>query len=54
VLKETPGLAAGLSGVAVGSLVALVANDSGIVAAATAMIYASAPLTWLVLRSRTP
>lgn len=42
-------LAAGFSGAAVGSLAALAFNDSGVVAAATAMIFASAPLVALLL-----
>ena len=40
----------GFVGVVVGSLVALAFNDSGIVAAATMMIYCSAPLIYLVIQ----
>lgn len=48
-LARRAALAAGFTGVAAGSLAALVLNDSGIVAAATAMIFASAPLIDLLL-----
>lgn len=51
LLGQTPDLTPGLSGVAIGSITALVFNDSGVVAAATCMIFASAPLLFLVLRS---
>lgn len=40
----------GLMGIVVAAVIALIFNDSGIVAAATMMIFASAPLTYLVLR----
>lgn len=49
LLTRHPHLGIGLSGVAVAALAALVLNDSGIVAAATTMIFASAPLTHLVV-----
>ncbi|MHB8171381.1 MAG: hypothetical protein ACYDG6_07550 [Thermincolia bacterium] len=42
----------GFIGVTVGSLVALIFNDSGIVAAATMMIFGSAPLISLVIKER--
>lgn len=54
ILSRRPGFSAGLSGVAAGSLAALAFNDSGIVAAATAMIFASAPVTYLMLQRVTP
>ncbi len=47
-LCSRPRLALGFGGVALAALVALASNDSGIVAAATAMIHASAPLVRLV------
>jgi len=42
----------GFIGIIVGSIVALVFNDSGIVAAATMMIFGSAPLISLVIKER--
>ncbi|MDA8234047.1 MAG: hypothetical protein M0Z31_04430, partial [Clostridia bacterium] len=42
----------GFVGVTVGSIVALVFNDSGIVAAATMMIFGSAPLISMVIKER--
>lgn len=50
ILARHPNLGLGFSGVAVAALTALVCNDSGIVAAATTMIFASAPMTCLVVR----
>jgi len=47
-----PHLVRGVRGAVVASLVALVANDSGVVAAATAMIPATATLLYLVLLDR--
>lgn len=54
ILARHPNLGAGFSGVAVASLAALAVNDSGIVAAATAMIFASAPMVYLVMREPEP
>jgi hypothetical protein len=51
--EHYPDLTQGFIGVLVGSIVALVFNDSGIVAAATMMIYASATLIYLVIRENT-
>ncbi|MBE3589393.1 MAG: hypothetical protein IMW98_01030 [Firmicutes bacterium] len=48
VLRRHPQLAAGLAGVAVLSVLALVLNDSGVVAAATASVWAAAPLLALL------
>ncbi|MFZ3171415.1 MAG: hypothetical protein WA118_05495 [Carboxydocellales bacterium] len=51
ILREKyPSLYIGFVGVVIGSLVALVFNDSGIVAAATMMIYCSAPLLYLTIQ----
>ncbi|MDH7576317.1 MAG: hypothetical protein QHH75_00570 [Bacillota bacterium] len=52
VLEKYPALAAGLEGSLLGALVALVFNDSGIVAAATALIFPAATLFFLVLREQ--
>ncbi len=49
LLARYPALARGFTGVLLAALVALVANDSGIVAAATTMIYATATLGYLTL-----
>lgn len=49
VASRRPALKAGLAGLVVGSLAALVLNDSGIVAAATLLLYAKAPLAALWL-----
>lgn len=48
-LARRRALAAGFTGASAGSLAALLLNDSGIVAAATAMIFASAPLIDILL-----
>ncbi|AVX20451.1 hypothetical protein SAMN02745885_01419 [Carboxydocella sporoproducens DSM 16521] len=49
-IRQTyPVLFRGLSGAMVAVLLVLIVNDSGIVAAATAMIYLSSPLLYLVL-----
>lgn len=50
VLTEYPAVATGLAGSLIGAFFALVLNDSGIVAAATAIIFPSATLFYLVLR----
>ncbi|HLT58120.1 MAG TPA: hypothetical protein VKZ69_05035 [Limnochordales bacterium] len=50
--QRHPYLVRGIRGAAVASLVALAANDSGVVAAATAMIPATATLLYLVLLDR--
>ncbi len=50
--QKYPSLYIGFVGVIVGSLVALTFNDSGIVAAATMMIYCSAPLIYLVIQEQ--
>lgn len=50
IKSSYPDLAHGFIGVLTGSVVALLVNDSGIVAAATMMIYASATLIYLVIR----
>jgi len=53
-IKENyPYLTQGFIGVLVGSIVALIFNDSGVVAAATMMIYAAATLIYLVIRENT-
>lgn len=49
IASRYPALARGLWGASIGSFVALVVNDSGIVAAATAMLYPVAALTAVVL-----
>lgn len=48
-LSEHPIMFKGFIGAAVGSIAALVANDSGIVAAATCMIFIVAPLILLIM-----
>lgn len=50
VLKKYPAVAAGLEGSLVAALMALIINDSGIVAAATAIIFPAATLFYLVLK----
>jgi len=50
IIQKYPYLGVGFSGVTVASLTALVVNDSGVVAAATTMIYATATLIYLLLR----
>lgn len=50
VVRQYPDLGTGFSGVLVASVVALVANDSGVVAAATTMVYATATLLYLLVR----
>ncbi|MFZ5591454.1 MAG: hypothetical protein ACOY81_06575, partial [Bacillota bacterium] len=47
-----PQLFAAFAGVTVASIAALIFNDSGIVAAATAMIYAAPPMLYLILSER--
>lgn len=47
-----PQLFAAFAGVTVASIGALIFNDSGIVAAATAMIYAAPPMLYLILSER--
>lgn len=47
-----PELYRGFIGVVTASLLALVFNDSGVVAAATAMIFGAPPLLYLVIRTR--
>jgi len=46
-----PELYRGFIGVVIASLLALVFNDSGVVAAATAMIFGAPPLLYLVIRT---
>lgn len=50
VLKSNPAVAVGLEGALIGAFAALVFNDSGIVAAATGIIFPAAILFYLVLR----
>ncbi|GAW91890.1 hypothetical protein KKC1_10510 [Calderihabitans maritimus] len=52
ITRRYPAMAQGFMGVMVGSGVALLVNDSGIVAAATMMIYAVIPLTYLVIEEK--
>ncbi|MGI6686605.1 MAG: hypothetical protein ACOX47_14255 [Bacillota bacterium] len=52
VQEKYPYLNKGFWGVVIGSLVALVFNDSGIVAAATMSIFAAAPLIFLVIEEQ--
>lgn len=52
LLTKNPAIAAGLSGGVLGAFTALVFNDSGIVAAATAIIFPAATLFYLVLREQ--
>ncbi len=52
LLTKNPAIAAGFSGSILGAFMALVLNDSGIVAAATAIIFPSATLFYLVLREQ--
>jgi len=52
VRRNYPRVFQGLLGILVGSGVALAVNDSGIVAAATMMIYGTAPLIYLMSRVR--
>lgn len=49
IKQKYPYLYRGFIGVIVGSIVALIFNDSGIVAAATTMVFAAPPLIYLVL-----
>lgn len=49
VIREYPKTAGALAAAVFGSITALLANDSGIVAAATAMIYAAPPAMLLVM-----
>jgi len=53
-LGRYPRLRVGLEGVVAASVAALAFNDSGVVAAATALIFASAPLAAVLLANRTP
>jgi hypothetical protein len=52
VVSSFPAVAAGLEGSIVAAFVALLANDSGIVAAATTIIFPSVTLFFLVLRKQ--
>ena len=52
LLAKNPAIAAGVSGSVLGAFMALLFNDSGIVAAATAIIFPSATLFYLVLREQ--
>lgn len=52
VRKSHPYIFRGLLGILVGAFVALIVNDSGIVAAATMMIFGMAPLIYLMGRER--
>lgn len=55
LVRRYPNLGAGFSGVLVASVTALLVNDSGIVAAATTMVYATATLLFAVTsREGTP
>ncbi len=47
IKEKYPYIASSIVGILIGSLTALVSNDSGIVAAATMMIYAVAPLIYI-------
>ena len=47
--KHYPLLIAGIIGITSGSATAFLTNDSGVVAAATALLYGSLPLLYLVL-----
>ncbi len=49
LLHPFPGLALALAGVPLAALAALLANDSGVVAAATTMVFGTAPLAALAL-----
>jgi len=49
VSQRHPGLSAGLLGVAAGSIAALLFNDSGVVAAATAIIFAISTLLYVII-----
>ncbi|MTI84929.1 MAG: hypothetical protein FH756_13780 [Firmicutes bacterium] len=51
IRQKHPLLYKGLAGVLVGSILAFVFNDSGVVAAATAMIFVVYPLIYLVLQN---
>jgi len=53
ILTKNPAIAAGLAGGVLGAVTALLFNDSGIVAAATAIIFPAATLFYLVLREQT-
>lgn len=53
IQKKYPYLFKGFIGVVTGALVAFAFNDSGVVAAATAMIFGAPPLVYLVLSERT-
>ena len=50
VHKQYPFLAAGFLGIIAGSITALLVNDSGVVAAATTLLYAGVPIIILVSR----
>ena len=52
LLTKNPAIAAGLTGGVLGAFTALIFNDSGIVAAATAIIFPAATLFYLVLREQ--
>lgn len=49
VVRRYPALAKGLFGATVSSIVAFLVNDSGVIAAATAIFYASSTILYLVL-----
>jgi len=53
IRNSYPVLYKGFMGVVVGSIAALIFNDSGIVAAATTIIYGAPPLIYLVLQEQT-
>ncbi len=48
IRQKHPLLYKGLTGVLVGSILAFIFNDSGVVAAATAMIFAVYPMVYLI------
>ena len=52
IQHKYPDIFKGFIGVVVGALVAFVFNDSGVVAAATTMIFVAPPLIYLVLREQ--
>jgi uncharacterized protein YneF (UPF0154 family) len=52
MLTKNPAIAAGLVGAMLGAFTALIFNDSGIVAAATAIIFPVATLFYLVIREQ--
>ncbi|MDW7673218.1 MAG: hypothetical protein SCK28_01655 [Bacillota bacterium] len=50
-LAHNPGLKLGIASISLASLVALLVNDSGIVAAATMMVYGAIPVTFALINS---